>query len=745
MVISIKNIAATAKRIFMYIVIAVVFIGLFSAHAITARADEKDVVRASSKYSTGVYDPNGTIEIKLLVAAIDPTLTSLDGTKYWNRSTSIKASEYLALSLDESVTFWCDTFEEVSHNSLEINVVDTIIINEFPKYKSVASLDNESFQRIFKKDSRGYGDWYGGVTCEEYRLYDSAGDLDYNYYVDKLDLVNKRNAGEFDVLLLVGVDPLSPYESCMVGRTPFWINGSGVEADCDNFIVITPTFSRKDGSIENVGHMAEQLLGYNYGMINYTKGCIDGSNYAALNDWQKYCLCEYLATPGTKIYGYGMVHFSPNSTADYDWNNDTKVKYYKDWRNGTDVQYFTATGAYLGDTIYNYNNDACISHHKWWFSNMPYSDGRDKDGYFRNWWRYIFTPDYVTSLCPDSSYSQKTIRVNIGDDIPVKLGLKYYSGKVMYTDSVASEAAIIVGDSSLLSVSNGKVRGLAKGTTTLELKIDGKSVIYTVNIMNREDSDLPAKEALVGCTLDLKNGSLWINILTDLSDEYNNCYAKIAFPDGTVSTIRVSNAAKSQYDNGQICRVFTAKIAAKDIFDKVKLIIYDEYGNEDYVISVSIYDYAKALKSKDSKYASFVDAMLRYGAYAHKYFYGTNPTGYSFDKQYTAADYTRIAQYIYLSKGITNSGYVGSSLILKDDVTLRHYFTEPVTGYTQQKDGVYYMQLTVNPTRYNVALYGYSFTVNDYIKLALTGNNDAALKNLVSALYEYGIEANKLP
>ena len=76
----------------------------------------------------------GTIKINLLVAAIDPTLTSTDGKNYWNGKTKIKASEYFGYSLDESLNFWIDNFEEISHNTVDFNVVDTVIIDEFPKF-----------------------------------------------------------------------------------------------------------------------------------------------------------------------------------------------------------------------------------------------------------------------------------------------------------------------------------------------------------------------------------------------------------------------------------------------------------------------------------------------------------------------------------------------------------------------------------------------------------------------------------
>lgn len=444
-------------------------------------------------------EPYGDITINLFVAAIDPTLTSIDGGTYQNGQTTIKASEYLGFSLDDSLSMWIKNFEEISHNRVKINVVDTVIIDEFPKYNSTNSLDNESFQRIFKKDDSGRGDWYSGIFDPDYAQYDNWGELNYKYYIDKLDLVNKKNAGEFDMLFLIGIDPLSPYETCMVGNHTFWINGEGIKADCDNFVILTPTFSRQDGSIENIGHMAERMLGYAYGSVEYMKNSLDGSDYSSLNDWQKYCLCKFIATPDTEVYGYGMVHFSPNSDSDYDWSNNKAVNYYTDWQNAEGIEKFTADNAYLKDSRFNYNNDPCISHHRWWFYNMPYEDGRDEDGYLKNWWRYIFTPDYVINLLPAETYKGSLISLEPGEEASLDFMVRYNSLKNITTDVVASEAALSLPDTDVFSYENGKITALKDGTADIVIKLDGKELTYSVNVETFVEEEViePAQEEIV--------------------------------------------------------------------------------------------------------------------------------------------------------------------------------------------------------------------------------------------------------
>ena len=429
----------------------------------------------------------GEIKINLLVAAIDPTLTSIDNKNYRNGKKKIKASEYFGFSLDDSLNFWVDNFEEISHNTVDFNVVDTVVIDEFPKYSTgKESLDNKKFQQIFEKDSYGYGKWGEGVSKEEYKYWDTAGELDYDYYIDKLNLVKRKNNKEFDMVIMFGIDPLSPCETCMVGSSPSWVNGLCFERDCDNFVIVTPTFSRKDGSIENVGHLAEHMLGYTYGMIDYEpRHTIDGSNYMALNDWQKFSLCELLGTTNSKVFGYGMVHYSPNSKADYDWENDTnKVKYYKDWKNGKDAQIFSPK-VYLDDPFYNKYYDSTVAHHRWWFYNMPYEDGRDKDGYYNNWWRYIFNPNYVTGIEADTSYPSGEIKLNVGDSTAVKFKVEDQAFKSFTSDTKVSSATVNIKDTSILSYSNGQIKAKKAGKTTITVKLDGKSVKYTVNVTDQ--------------------------------------------------------------------------------------------------------------------------------------------------------------------------------------------------------------------------------------------------------------------
>lgn len=79
--------------------------------------------------------------------------------------------------------------------------------------------------------------------------------------------------------------------------------------------------------------------------------------------------------------------------------------------------------------------------------------------------------------------------------------------------------------------------------------------------------------------------------------------------------------------------------------------------------------------------------------------------------------------------------YYGSSLLLKSETVLRHYYTVP-TPIRTEKDGYFYEERRVAPNMFSDKS---SYSVNDYIYKALTSDEtDDNLKNLCVALYNYG-------
>ncbi|MCR4929675.1 MAG: hypothetical protein K5988_06750, partial [Lachnospiraceae bacterium] len=161
----------------------------------------------------------------------------------------------------------------------------------------------------------------------------------------------------------------------------------------------------------------------------------------------------------------------------------------KDWKNGEEISDFSPYECYLNNPQFAYNNDPCISHHRWWFYNMPFEDGRDEDGYYKNWWRYIFTADYVTDVMSDKSFSASKAQIEPGERKPLLFNLRYQDAYIVETDVLESSAAVSVSNESILSLENGEIVGLKEGVANVEIKIDGKSLTYEITVAKNEEPE----------------------------------------------------------------------------------------------------------------------------------------------------------------------------------------------------------------------------------------------------------------
>lgn len=431
-------------------------------------------------------------EQKVLVISVDPYITNpLNGNKE-------KASEYLGFSLDVSVTSLKQFLECGSYDEVQMNVVDIIHLNEFPKYTGFASMTEKQFHMLYPVNSAGKGEWYGWWTRNsEMKVIppelDSAMHFDYLYLLTKFDLVKLRNEGKFDMVWVFGIDPLSMYESAMVGKAPFWINGKGVQADCKNFAMLGLTFSRVDGALESFCHMCESMLNYTYGVSlhDYNKP-IQFNHFSELNTWQKFYLCQHTSTAGNKVYGVGQVHFSPNSTRDYEWESQTPVLSYhqtflEDYPNITNKKVTTFTAE---EYLKNRDKDGygpLIKHHLWWLKHMPHYEGRDENGYLHNWWEYMLDFKYVTGLEVSAAYGTGKIRVPLGETVEdIPFVIKYNTGEIVMTSVSRSGAILKYEENSAFSVSDGTIYGKSAGNGKIVIMYDGHALKYEVKVHKRK-------------------------------------------------------------------------------------------------------------------------------------------------------------------------------------------------------------------------------------------------------------------
>lgn len=426
-----------------------------------------------------------------MIVDIDPVLTS--GKINGKDCTGITASECLGQNKQQVINELIDDIEYSSHGIIDVQIVKTEKLNEFSTHKNQVTLLNGI--KSYKLDEDTWLDimkngWYGfwdNTRVKELGDYS----FDYEYLLNKLNLVQRRINGEFDEIWLVNVDPTKSFESMMVGKSAYWINGTTINKNCNNFRIMNVSISRPDTNFECNGHAAEDImsnvfgtakLNYGYNVIN-----VNSSNYDNLTLWEKFTLTENAnKSKNTGLVGVGNVHFSPNSISDYDWenyNNNVNTKW-REWLNypnltsnpGVDV---FSPSVYMDNALAG-TQSAARRHHRWWFSLMPYMTGYTKDGYSNNWWDYLYLSDFITSV----TANKKTYTYSLDDYIDdIEFTLEYKSLKSEKIIIQKYDNNMEFSNKEIFGIDNsGKIIALNKGNSTLKYYRDGNYEIVNIII-----------------------------------------------------------------------------------------------------------------------------------------------------------------------------------------------------------------------------------------------------------------------
>ncbi len=449
-------------------------------------------------------------DLKVLIIEINPYL----------KSKKMKVTDYfntfgLNLSLKSSVKSIQGDFVMGSNGVVNCKIVGVEYLNEFPTYTkkiTLSHIDKSGKEIITGKDYKldettyldifrnGWNGWWDNVNTARLEGIDNPYYFDYNYILNKYNLVERKNAKEFDMVWVFSIDMVSMRETSMVGRSAFDVNGATIYADCDNFVIAGFNFTRSDSAFECIGHYAEAMLNNVYQVSDeaYNKQ-LSFTSYNELNTWQKFYLCLNKAPVNVKEYGVGQVHFAPNSTSDYDWENQTPViSTWIDWKNNY-PKLTGETAEFTANTYFKEGMTANQAHKRWWFSLMPHHQGRDANGYSHNWWDYILSLDYVTSIGTSNKYFEKnamdkykkTILLETGDIITdLKFTLNYKSGKSK--DFIVNKKYNYVTSSNnkVISIIDGKIKALATGSALIKLKYDGRENYYKITVVKEKKACL---------------------------------------------------------------------------------------------------------------------------------------------------------------------------------------------------------------------------------------------------------------
>ena len=249
-------------------------------------------------------------ELKVLVIVIDPILTSItDRSLYPNNNGHPRASEWLGYDVQKSINSVKQDFSEASHGYYTPKIVKTEYLNEYPRYTFQIKLKNGSksysydeatYIEMGKTDSSARRGDFGNLFQHE--LFKQGGDsacvYDYEYLINKLNLINRRNADEFNQIWIFSIPPMGFCEAMMIGKSAFWVNGTPIIKDCPNTLFMGWEITRPDAMLHSFGHVIEQLMQRLYGESQpiYEKDVYNVSSkadYNKLNYWEKFVLNSY--------------------------------------------------------------------------------------------------------------------------------------------------------------------------------------------------------------------------------------------------------------------------------------------------------------------------------------------------------------------------------------------------------------------------------------------------------------------
>ena len=500
--------------------------------------------------STGITINNPDLEsqdLNVLVIEINPIINSIKNTTlYPNNNGHPKVSEYFGQDEEKALNELIEDFEYTSHQYLNINVTREYL-NEYPIYKSYVTLndgtkahqfDEETYLAASRIEGTDRGNWYNFIHSDQFQEASSNSyTFDYDYIIEKYDLINRRNNGEFDQVWLLTIDPTLTYETIMIGNNPYWINAPGYKADCQNFQMANISISRRDANLHALAHGVEGIMTaafhdsyYVYGdytglgtykyyktsYSSYKKDSITISSFAdykALNLWEKFSLGTY---SNTANYGsVGNVHFPYNGASDYDYSNTTKVyTNWRDWLNYPNIDgnfILDNNNAWLTNAGNNLlgsgeNKDPDRLYTRFWFYLMPHITGYTEDGYLNNWWKYYHSLDFITTIKEKNSTN---ITTELGDFVFINCSLIYNSENTDTLSYIKEGNNIQISNENVLGFKNGYVYAKAVGKSDVTLNYDGQSLTYNVTV---EDSTPEAQTFTI--TFD-KNTALSISKTSD--------------------------------------------------------------------------------------------------------------------------------------------------------------------------------------------------------------------------------------
>jgi hypothetical protein len=216
-------------------------------------------------------------------------------------------------------------------------------------------------------------------------------DFDYPKFFADNQVCSKANSGSIDEVWIWGGPYFGYWESTLLGPQSkvFWYNSSGfVNSACSKLVPIMG-FNYERGyelALESYGHRTESTMNKLYGDINNTN---------PVTNWDKFVF--RLKSGNTNAmngaYGCGNIHYTANSTTEYNYASSNSVKTYcETFLNYPNVSSSTANQVSINSAAWGSNQ---LGYFTYWFKHIPNKSGCGPDKKSNDWWKFIIDPNNV--------------------------------------------------------------------------------------------------------------------------------------------------------------------------------------------------------------------------------------------------------------------------------------------------------------------------------------------------------------
>ncbi len=304
-------------------------------------------------------------EVKVALVVINPSLSNQSGQTFHER---FNWNEPVALANDV-----VNNINAVSQGVVNYEFVETHYSDVLFSYNNGTEISPEELATLIINNTP--------AEIEAMGL-----EFDYQEVIDAYDFCTKRDAKDITEVWIYAPPFVGLYESRLAGQGAFWYNSPPLTtSSCVDLLPIMGlNFERE---------VAEALHSYNHRVENTMRQVYGrwDNNANPKNTWEKFT-CYEDKCPGEAHAG--NIHFPPNGTSDYNYNNPSSVTSYAyNWYDYPNIGNVPQTV-----TCSDWNCDQ-EGYMLWWMDKLPRYDCVDPtDGYLNNWWHYVVDYNEAVAL-----------------------------------------------------------------------------------------------------------------------------------------------------------------------------------------------------------------------------------------------------------------------------------------------------------------------------------------------------------